>query len=112
MRNGFLDKKLSERYVLVSVKFNNLTKMYRVSRQVDGTVLEDDLMDDREAVTRWLSEVERLKLFDSRDVSGSGRYYVKVKAKLDSRVKALVIPWNLETAWGESEKVLLVEDAP
>ena len=110
-RSGLPDKTVSERYVTAFARLKTVTRMYQVSRSLDGTVVDLDETDDRATVNRWLTAFDRLKLFDGRDLDGPGLYYVRVRAKLLASVKALVIPWGLDTSWAETERVR-VEEAP
>ena len=108
-RGGLTDKSVSERFVLVTVQYSNLTKMYTLTRSIDGTVIDADVTERAEAMRSWMAEFKGLKLFDARDIEERGRYYVRVKAKLLGRSKMLFIPWDLETPWIESGPVIIEE---
>ena len=103
-----MDKTVSERDIVVSVQFSSLTKMFKVARRIDGAVTDYDVT-DREAVMRdWMTRFDGLILFDDRDLTQSGLYYVRAKAKLLSKFRMLVIPSDLDTDWIESEKFRVV----
>jgi hypothetical protein len=101
-RGGF-DKTVADREVVVSVQYSNLTKMYKVTRRIDGAVIDADVIDRPDAVRAWMTEISQLQLFGGRDLAGSGTYYVRVKASLLSRFKMLFIPWDLEAGWVEAQ---------
>jgi hypothetical protein len=108
-RGGFGDKTVSERYVVVAAQYSNLTKMFKVTRRIDGTVTDSDVTDDPEVMKEWMTRLEGLPLFDGRDFDRSGTYYLRVKAKLMHGFRMLFIPWDVETDWSESPAIRVDE---
>jgi hypothetical protein len=105
VRRGFMDKTVSERYVGVSVQYSNLTKMYKMTRRVDGTVIDTDVTERADRALEWMTRLVDLPLFEQRDFDGSGTYYVKIQVELLNRFRMLFVPWDLESPWTESARI-------
>lgn len=103
-RKNFADKTVFERYVVVTARYNSLTRMYSLSRRVDGTVVDSELTDRESVMRQWMVELLELGLFDVADFEAAGSHYVRVKVKLQSRYKLLFVPADVETEWRESER--------
>ena len=102
-RSRIMDKTVSERYVVTSVQYSNLTKMYKVTRTIDGAVVASDVTDRPDLMRTWMTSLDHVPLFDERDTETPGTYYARIRAKLLGRFAMLVIPWDLETGWAETE---------
>jgi len=100
-KRSFLDKLVASREVTLTVRFSNLTKMYSLTRSIDGTVTDQDVTERAGDMLTWMSRFKDPALFDSGDLDESGTYYLKVKAKLLERPHLLLIPGSLETGWAE-----------
>ena len=103
-RRRFLDKTVSERYIAVTAQYSKLTKMYKLTRRIDGTVTASELTDREERMRDWMTAVDPVLLFDQRDLASSGTYYVRVRTKLHRRFKLLFVPADIETDWAESRR--------
>ena len=102
-RSRLPDKTVAEREVTVSVRYSNLTKMYTLSRRVDGTVTDQDVTERRNAMIEWMTAFKDLELFEPRDLDGSGSYYVKLQAKLSDRFFLMFWPSDVKTDWVQSQ---------
>ena len=111
-RRRFFDDEVSQREVSVSVRYSNLTKMYRLARRVDGTVTEQDLTERENEMLSWMTAFHDVELFDQRDLERPGTYYVKLKGKLLDRYRLLFIPSDLETDWARSDSWEVPDSAP
>lgn len=104
-RSSFFDKTVVERYVVVTARYSNLTKMYKLTRRVDGAVLGTELTDRADVMQRWMTRFDDLVLFDGRDLQHRGTLYVRAKVKLLRRVRLLFVPADIETPWIEGERM-------
>ena len=65
--SAWFDQTIAAVTISATVRFDNLTRRYQMSRTVDGRVEDARPTEDGEAVARWMTHVERLPL------SGRGR---------------------------------------
>jgi len=106
-RRRIPDRTVSERYVVVTTQYSSLTRMFKLSRRVDGTVIDSDLTERAEVMRDWMTRLDHLLLFEPRDYDSPGQYYVSVKTKLQRRFELLFIPADVETPWAESERFVV-----
>jgi len=110
-RRRFIDKTVSERRVMVTAQFSNLTRMYKLTRQIDATVVATDLTDRREDMRHWMTQLEALEMFGGRDLERPGEYYVSARVKLLRRFRLLFLPADVQTEWRETESIVLPDAA-
>ena len=106
-RTAWVDQRFSEKVVTTSVTFDTLTKQYRVSRTVNGQMVDTLVTDKAEDMKNWMTVFEKIPLPSEDPVQTLDRLYVKVKSEIQSRFVFFFIPWDFETEWTKSD---LVED--
>ncbi len=90
----WLDRTVVSATVSASVRYDNLTRRYQVSRTVDGRVDDAAMTEDAEVVRRWMTHFERLSLFSATPLEANAEYFVRVRAR--TRPRAAWFPWPWE----------------
>jgi hypothetical protein len=97
----WFDRTIASAVVTATVRFDNLTKKYAVTRAVDGRIDRADNMDREEAAWAWLTDqFERLPLFRSESLEVNAEYYVRVRAHTTPRIMSFVWPWQADDVVG------------
>ncbi|MCZ6777737.1 MAG: DUF4390 domain-containing protein [Acidobacteriota bacterium] len=109
-RTVWVDQRLSEKLVTTSVTFDILTKQYRVSRTVNGQMVDTLVTDKAEDMKNWMTVFEKIPLPSENPVETLDRLYVKVKSEIQNRFVFFFIPWDFETEWAKSD--LIQDDEP
>jgi hypothetical protein len=98
---GWFDRTLASTVVTATVRYDNLTRRYAVTRMIDGRIDGADNMDREEAVWAWLtSQFEKLPLFRSLALEVNGEYYIRVRAHSTPRNMSFVWPWQADDVVG------------
>lgn len=91
----WFDRTLASSVVKATVKYDNLTRRYRLTRSIDGRIGDAETTDSEEVAWDWLtSDFERLPLFSSVRLESNGEYYVRVSAHAAPRNASFVWPWQ------------------
>jgi hypothetical protein len=86
--------------VSVTAKYDNLTRIYQLSRTSDGRGEAARTTDDPEVVRKWMTEFDRLGLFPVSALEPNGEYYVRVRARSQPRFGWFAWPWDRGWATG------------
>ena len=98
---AWFDRTIRTAYVGTSVKYDNLTRRYSVSRTVDGRMEWADTTQREDEAWRWLTnDFERLSLFRGVTLEPNAEYYVKVRANASPRNASFIWPWAADDAVG------------
>ena len=76
------------------VTYDNLTRRASLSRSFDGRNESNRVTEDDADVKRWLTSVDRLPLFETKDLEANTEYYVRVRARTQPRDAWLFWPWD------------------
>jgi hypothetical protein len=90
----WFDRTIASVTVTASVRFDNLTRQYQLSRTVDGRAGATRATEDEDAVRRWLTEFERVPLAATSVLEANGEYYVRVRARTRPRNAWFLWPWD------------------
>jgi hypothetical protein len=96
----WFDSTISTVTVSASAKYDNLTRVYQLSRTTDGRSEATRTADDEGAVRKWMTEFDRLALFSTSALEPNGEYYVRVRARSQPRFGWFVWPWDRGWATG------------
>src|SRR5262245_22544434 len=89
--------------VEASVRFDNLTRRYQMSRAIDGRVEDARPTEDQEAVRRWLTHFEQVPLSMTSSLEANGEYYVRVRARARPRNSWFFWPWDRSIVLGHAK---------
>ena len=97
------DRTVASVTVEASVRFDNLTRRYQVSRTIDGRVEDARPIDEQDAVRRWLTHFEQVPLLNTAALETNGEYYVRVRAHTRPRNTWFVWPWDRSGVFGHAK---------
>jgi hypothetical protein len=97
---AWVDRTIDSHSVGASVKYDNLTRRYSVSRTVDGRIDWADTTTREDEAWGWLSDFARLSLFRNVALEPNAEYYVRVRANATPRNAAFLWPWAADDAVG------------
>jgi hypothetical protein len=98
---AWFDRTMARATVGASVKYDNLTRRYSVSRTLDGRMDWADTTQKEDEAWHWLtSDFARLSLFRGVALEPNAEYYVKVRANASPRNASFIWPWAADDAVG------------
>jgi hypothetical protein len=81
--------------VTATVRYDNLTRRYHVSRMLDGRIERADITEREETAREWLTtNFDRLPLFRNIKLERNTEYYIRVRAHTTPRNAAFLWPWQ------------------
>lgn len=101
--SALFDRTVASVTVEASVRFDNLTRRYQVSRRVDGRVEDARPTEDQEAVRRWLTHFEQVPLSATSALETNGEYYIRVRAHTRPRNTWFFWPWDRSGVFGQAK---------
>jgi len=101
-RGIWLDRQIARRVISATVTYDNLTKRYKLTREIDGKIDATQVVADAEAMRRFMTTFESLRLFELSALEPNDSYYVRVKGVMRERNLLLLIPWDVGTGWKEA----------
>ena len=98
---AWFDRTIKSAEVTASVKYDNLTRTYHVSRTVDGRTNWAETTAKEEEAWKWLTnDFTRLSLFRNVALEPNAEYYVRVSANTSPRNASFIWPWQGDHAVG------------
>lgn len=98
---AWFDRTIASAVVTATVRYDNLTRRYHVTRLLDGRIDLADTIDREEVAWAWLTQhFDRLPLFRQVPLERNGEYYVRVRAHTTPRNAAFLWPWQREDVVG------------
>ncbi len=96
------DGQVARRVIFATVAYDNLTKRYKLTREIDGKIDRTEVSADAEAMRRFMTTFESLGLFELSELEPNDSYYVRVKGVMRERNLLLLIPWDVGTGWRQA----------
>jgi len=96
LRRGatLFDRTMASVTISATVRFDNLTRRYQMSRMVDGRVEDARPTEVQEAVRNWMTHFERIPLSTTAALEANGEYYVRVRAHTRPHNAWFFWPWG------------------
>jgi hypothetical protein len=98
----WFDRTLAESEMAASVRYDNLSRTYHVSRMTDGRVTWSQTSASEDEIRSWLTGFDRLKLFGGAALEVNTDYQVHVRARVSPRRAWLLWPWGRHDATGRA----------
>lgn len=98
-RTAWFDRTLVRKVISSTVAYDTLTRQYRLTRSVDGEVMDTSVTERREEMERFMAGVERQRLCDPEVLPGDTHLSLRVKSRMRRRFVLFFLPWNFETSW-------------
>ncbi len=102
VRRAWLDEKEASRQIRTTVAYDNLTKRYSLTREIDGEIDATELVDNPDAMRRFMTTFESLLLFDVSSMEANEEYYLRVNGVMRVKNVLLLIPWDVGADWREA----------
>lgn len=102
VRRVWFDKKAASCRIQTTVAYDNLTKRYSLTREIDGEIDATEVVDNPDAMRRFMTTFESLLLFDVSFMESNEEYYVRVNGVMKDRNVLLLIPWDIGADWREA----------
>jgi hypothetical protein len=100
----WLDTTLASAEITATVRYDNLTRKYHVTRMLDGRIERAEITEREEDVRAWLtSDFDKLSLFSSAALEANSEYYVRVRAHTTPRNASFVWPWERHDVTGQAK---------
>jgi Domain of unknown function (DUF4390) len=100
---SWFDRTLSAVTIAATVRFDNLTRRYQMSRSFGGGVEAARSTDDQDAVRRWMTHFDRVPVSTTATLEANGEYYVRVRARTRRRGTWFFWPWDHLTVHGRAK---------
>lgn len=99
---------LASAVVKATVRYDNLTRRYHVTRALDGRMERAETTPSEDVAWAWLtSRFERLPLFSSVTLESNAEYYVRVRAHAAPGTAPFVWPWQGDDVVGSMKFTLI-----
>jgi hypothetical protein len=97
----WFDRTIASAVVMATVKYDTLTRVYHITRIVDGrTDYADTTQDEDTAWAALTSDFARLSLFHGVPLEANAEYYVRVRANSSPKNSTFIWPWQADDAVG------------
>lgn len=104
----WFDRTLASVVVRATVRYDNLTRRYHITRTLDGRMEVADTTDSQDVAWNWLTnQFDRMPLFSSVPLESNGEYYVRVRAHSAPRNAPFVWPWQGDDVVGLTKFTLI-----
>ena len=90
----WVDRTIAAATVTATVEYDILTQRYLATRREDGRMVSSETIEREDAARAWLTEFEKLPLFNSAGLEGNSEYYLRVRAHTTPRNASFVWPWE------------------
>jgi len=90
----WVDRTIAQATVMATVRFDNLTRRYYVTRLEDGRLERSDTVDREDVARAWLTSFDKLPLFSSDILERNAEYYLRIRAHTMPRNASFVWPWE------------------
>lgn len=99
----WFDRTIAAAEVTASVRYDNLTRRYQVSRAVNGRLeAEPHVTDSEEVVRALMMAFDKLALFSTATLEANAEYYLRVRARTSPRNAWFFWPWGRHNASGRA----------
>ena len=92
--SAWFDRTVASVTITATVRFDNLTRRYQMSRTVDGRVEDARPTEDQEAVRAWMTHFERIPLSATATLEANGEYAVRVRVQTRPHNTWFFWPWG------------------
>lgn len=100
--SAWFDRSLAHTIVSSSVKFDNLTGVYHVSRMRDDHVFWSERTNDFAAARTQLTTFDRIPIAGDGLLQPNAEYYVQVRMRASPRRTFPLWPWNSDDSSGRA----------
>jgi hypothetical protein len=99
VRAIWLNQKVDTRRITNTVTYDNITKRYTLSRDIDGAIVATVVISDPNDMIEFMTVIDDLGLFDVSSLEPNADYYLRVKGLVEERNLFLFVPWDQDSGW-------------
>jgi len=99
VRTIWFNQRVVTRRITNTVTYDNITKRYTLSRDIDGGIVATALVVDPDEMMRFMTVVSDLEVFDVSFLDPNSDYYLRVKGLVKERNLFLFVPWDQDSGW-------------
>jgi hypothetical protein len=78
---AWVDRTIATAAVAISDQYDNLTRQHRLSKSIDGRVVESLVTNDEAEAHKWLTMLARVPLCETSKLDASRDYYVRISTR-------------------------------
>ncbi len=97
------DRTVTTTSVGSSVKFDNLTGVYQVSKMQEGQVTWSERTEDANEARTWMTTFERVLVASGDELEPNADYYLRVRLRTSPRRTFSLWPWGADDAVGRAD---------
>lgn len=90
----WVDRTLATARVTATIEYDILARRYLATRLEDGHMEKVDTFDREDDARAWLTEFDKLPLFNTGSLEFNSEYYLRVRARTTPRNASFVWPWE------------------
>lgn len=99
---AWFDAEVASVALASSVKFDNLTGVYHVSRLREGHVFWSERTTDYDRAQTWLATFDRVPVADGGQLQPNAEYYIRVRMRASPRRTFPLWPWASDDGSGRA----------
>lgn len=99
VRAIWLNQKVETRRITNTVTYDNITKRYTLSRDIDGGIVATAVVADLNDMIEFMTLVDDAALFEVTSLEPNADYYLRIKGLVKERNLFLFIPWDQDSGW-------------
>ncbi len=99
----WFDRTVSTVTVASSIKYDNLTRAFQVSKMTEGQIVSSESTTKEIDAKKWATEFERVSLSRGDSLEPNGEYYVRVRMRATPRRSFSLWPWGRDDAAGRAD---------
>ena len=99
----WFDRTVAAVTIATTVRFDNLTRRYQLSKTVDGRMEAAQPADNFDRVKEWMTKFEHVPLSRTSTLEANGEYYVRVRAHTQPRNAWFLWPWDRASVLGRAK---------
>jgi len=100
---AWFDVTVAEVVVRATVRYDNLTRQFDLSRSLNGRTEAGPSSGDEDAARLWMTHFERVPVSATAALEANGEYYVRVRAQTRTRNTWFFWPWDGDSALGHAK---------
>jgi hypothetical protein len=100
---GWFAKPLLAMTITATVRFDNLTRRYQLSRTVGTQSESTSSTDNQDAVRRWLTRFDHVAVLTTSALEANGEYSVRVRVQTRPHSAWFVWPWDRGSILGNAK---------
>lgn len=100
---AWIDRDVAQVVLASSVKFDNLTGVYHVSRMREGQVIWSERTSEFAESRAWLTTFDHVRVAGNGDLQPNADYYIRVRMRASPRRTFPLWPWSADDGSGRAE---------